>query len=624
MADHTATLAVNLEDGVTAPALTATKALEQLQDQLAADTKALAQMQRAMKNLQGGNYVNIAQYRKLQAGIEKNKQAVSQGTASILALGGSLTRTAPKVDKTASLLEQLTKQALQMPGPMSGLVTQFAQLGGLLAGGAIAAGVLAIVAALVALTAAGVAATVMLVRYGIAQADARRSELLRLEGLTKMRFWYRAAAGSATELQDTVDRVSDSSALGRGELLKYTEQLYRMGLRGDNLSEALEGVAIKAVTQGDAAAQAFAGMAAGAALTGRSVHAMTEKVRSRLGAIATAKLLALDVQVNKLRESFDALFRDLRIDGLLAGLREVFKIFSQTTATGQTLKRVLEALIQPLINSLATAGPYVKRFVQGLLLGFIDVAIATVRLVKIFRKVFGDKDTTKGIETMTSAVWAGQAAVYGLAGAFGVAAAGLVLITSPLWGAVALLYGLWKIVKALYGFLVDTDWGAAAKALGLMFYDIGDTILELDWAAIGWGIVAGIVEGLKQAGLAILGPGIRGAAALSIAAFKHALRIESPSKVFAKLGMAIPQGVAQGVEQGTPAAQGAVAGMVEPPAAGGGAGGGRAGATVSIGELHFHANDGQSKTMAQDFRRELESVLEGLAISLGAPVPGAA
>jgi hypothetical protein len=634
VADHTATFAVKLEDGTSAPALNAAKAFSQLQDTLAADTKALAEMQKAMKNLNAGTSVNIEQANKLRAAMAAKRDAIAQSTAAILELGGSLTRAAPKAakveqsivkigaavaktdpkvdhlgktmaqtkpktEKVTSAFEQLTKQANAMPGPLGAILGRFSSLSGLLAGGALAVGVMAVATAVIALTAAMAAAIATLASYGIAQANARRSELLRLEGLTKMRFWYKAAAGSATEMQKVIDQVSDSSSLGRGEITKYTEQLYRMGLRGNNLSEALEGVAIKAATQGDAAANAFAGMAAGAALSGRSIHAMTEKVKTRLGGIAAKKMLDLNVQIEKMRENFDALFRDLKIEGLLTAMREVGKVFSQSTVTGRALKTTIEGVVQVVTDGLADAAPYAKRFFQGMVIGALLLGIVFLQLRKSFRETFGG-DSKKGLDGMNLALDAGILLVSMLVAAVAVLAAIAVVLAAPFIALAALVYGLAIAVLAVW------DW-----------------LKTLDWKAIGSFIIDGILTGLKY-GAQLIAPAMTALGTAAWKAFSSVLGIHSPSKVFAELGRAIPEGVAVGVEEGAPTAQSAVESAVGVPK-GGGAGGGARGAALSIGELHFHAaNDSQPRAMAEDFRRELERVLEGLAISLGAPVPGGA
>jgi hypothetical protein len=113
---------------------------------------------------------------------------------------------------------------------------------------------------------------------------------------------------------------------------------------------------------------------------------------------------------------------------------------------------------------------------------------------------------------------------------------------------------------------------------------------------------------------------------IAVKAFKTVLGIASPSKVFAELGATIPEGVAKGVTTAAPTAQAAVDGMIAPrvqpvaPEAQAAAGaapatGGKA--QVTIQELHVHTASDKPKDVAQALRRELETVLEGLALQLG-------
>jgi hypothetical protein len=47
------------------------------------------------------------------------------------------------------------------------------------------------------------------------------------------------------------------------------------------------------------------------------------------------------------------------------------------------------------------------------------------------------------------------------------------------------------------------------------------------------------------------------------------------------------------------------------------------GATITIGEIVIHTNSDKPRELATAFRRELESVLEGVALQMGARVAGA-
>jgi hypothetical protein len=655
MADQTATFAIELEDKVSGPTASAAGALKRLGDQISADKRALSQMQQAMKNLQGGSVVNIKQFQQLQQQIVAKKGAIAQAQSSFLSLGGTFNKTSGSGAGLQAKLAALAKQAQVMPGPLGGLIARFSSLAGAVGSGLIAAGIVAIVAALALLVVATAAAVNALARYGVAQADARRSELLRLEGLTKIRYWYATVAGNAAQMQGAIDKVSASTALGRDKVAAYSEQLYRMGLRGENLSAALEGVAIKASVQGEEQATMFAGWAAGAALTGRSVRKLADDVKSRLGGIAEKQMLSLTVQTVKQQEAFAALFSGLNIEPFLKAKKIINDLFSQSTASGRALKQLLTLLVQPLVNAVTAAAPVVKRFFQGLILGALDIAITILEVRAAFRRTFGGGEATKGIDLTTAAITAGKVAVGLFATGLAVAAVaavglGVQLVTwlvPAMWGLVASAGAL-----ALEGLVIAAPFLLAAAAIfavintGRLLYQLWK---EIDWTDLGRSIWQGIVGGLKSGAQWVV-DAVTNIGKAASAAFKNALGIASPSKAFQNLGAAIPAGVTLGVEQGTPAARRAVRGIVHAPtvstaraavpdSSGGaprvagsataapstttpGAAKAAAGGSVTINQLHVHATSDKPRELALDIKRELEAILEGVAIQLGAPIAG--
>jgi hypothetical protein len=605
--DQSATFAIDLEDGTSGPAVSAVRALKDLRGQIDADTKALAEMQRAMKNLQLGTSVNVAQFRELKDRIDQKKQAIASAQSAYIGLGGTFKRVSSGGRETASYFAELARQAQGLPGPLGSVVSKLGGLRGLVVGGAIALGIAAIGASMVALAAASTVAVAALLKYGIAQADARRSELLRLEGLTKIRSWYGLAAGNAGEMQRAIDSVSASSALGRDEIAKYSSELYRMGLRGDNLTAALEGVAIKASVQGEAQARMFAGWAAGAALTGHSVRKLADDVKARLGGIAARQMLSLEVQSKKMREAFAALFSGLKLEGFLEGLNEVTSLFGQSTASGRALKSVLEGVLQPMIGGLEYLAPIGKRFFQGMVIGALLLGIHFLKLRNYLQDVFGGSELFSQFDLMETALWAGVFVVGALAGGLTVATAAFAAFAGGIALAFAPLVGFVTLVSKVASLWADTDWDS-----------------------LGFDITSGIVNGIKS-GANWVTETVKGLGKSAFAAFKAALGIASPSKEFAKLGKTLPQGIAVGIRAGSDTSDRAVEGMISIPEASGAsdsapqasaAPGGRSAGpiTVSIGDIHVHSQSDKPREMAFDLKRELEQILEGVAIRMGAPV----
>jgi len=616
-AKQKAEFALDLDsEGLEQAAKSSAGALERLREQIDDDTRALAAMQRAMRNLQGGSVVNVAQFRKLKEQIDLKRDSIAKAQSSYLSLGGNLNRISSGSGRALeSRLAAITKNMQGMPGPIGGVVSRLGNLRALVAGGgAIALGIAAIAAALVALVAATALATRKLYDYGKAQAEARRSELLRLEGLTKLRFWFQRIPGNAKEMQTGIDQVAASSALGRDEIAKYNDQLYRLGLRGDNLRAALEGVAIKASAQGDAAAQHFAGWAATIGLAGGNVRKLSDDVKARLGGIADRQLMSSEVQAKKLQEAYAALFSGLELEEHLRAWQKVNALLSQNTASGRALKQILEHVLQPLIDASTEAAPIVKRFFQGMILGALRMEIAILDLRLWFKRVFGDVELFKGLDKANAALLIGKVAVYGLAAAFGLLGLAIAGAFTVAFGPLLLLgYGLFKLGWYLGEFVT---WFEA-----------------FDWGQLGSAILDGITKPLK-AGYTVIGDTLTELADGAIAGWKTALGIASPSKVFAELGLEIPRGVAVGVRQGSPEARESVDAMVATPQLASAApastmpaprvpaAAGRAPVTVNVGDVHIHTTGETASELEGDIRRQLEAILQSVALQLGAPPEG--
>lgn len=619
--EMTATFEINLKDNTSGSAADAADALNKLKAQISGDTKALGEMQRAMNNLKKGGTTNVQQFKELKEAIKAKKNAIADAQGSWLKLGGSFDAATASSAKTGGAFESLAKATSGLPGPLGSMNAQMGKLASLTGSGLIAAGALAIAAALVAVTAAAIAAAGAILKFGIATADARRSELLHIEGLTKMRNWYGLAAGNAKEMQSSIDNVSASVAIGRDKVGEYSAQLYKMGLRGENLSLALEGVAIKAAVQGDAAAGAFASWAAGAAMAGKSVKALTDDVKARLGGIAARQMLSLEVQSKKMHEAFASLFGNLKVEGLLKALDGVTGLFKQNTASGRALKMIASTMFQPMTDAVAALGPYVRRFFQGMIIGVLTVGIQVLKLRNWFKATFGSSEILKGFDATTLAVYAGEAAVAALGVAFvvtgGLIVGALALAMPFIWGAVVAVGSL-----ALAGLAMAAPFILGAVAIGALVaagYQLYQLWKEIDWTSLGSAIVDGIVGGLKNGAKWVI-DSVKSLGEGAMTALKSTLGIASPSKEFAKLGLAIPQGVEKGVEKGTPGTQRAVDDMVGVPKAGVGAGGGRSGgSSISIESLNVYASSDKPQDLAIDIKRELERILEGVAVQMGAP-----
>lgn len=593
----TASFALDLEDGMSGPTAEAAGALGKLKEKIDADTKALREMQAAMKRLTSGTVSNVAAVQALQAKMDAAKGSIAKTQAKYLELGGTFEATSKKAKKAGGDIGGVLSG---LPGPLGQIAGRLGALKGALAAGAVVGGLLAIAAGVLAVVGATVALTAALARYAIQQADVRRNELLRLEGLTMLRSAYSRTAGSAVEMQEAIDRVSRSSALGRDQIAGMASGLHRAGLRGAAFRETMQSLATVEAALGEAAAARFRGRLIAEGRAGRSAEAL-ERMQARFGALARRRGLALDVQTRKFHDNISALFDDISIEGFLEGLQTIGELFSQNTVTGRALKAIVDTLVQPLINSITAGFPLVRRFFQGIVIGALIAAIAVLALRNKLSEFFGDSTILEGADAMRIALWGGVVVFGVLALAIGVATIALVA-----WVAALALFMAPAIL--------------AVAAIGLLIY-AGYRLVQWfraqDWGALGRSIVDGLVGGIRSSASRVA-QAMREIARSARRTLEDALGIASPSRVFAGLGMQVPRGFAQGVERAAPIAAAAVeemAGGSVPQAAAA-----ASMSSVSIGGVHVYVQgEADGNEIAQTVRAEIVRLLEGLAIHQGAP-----
>lgn len=121
MADEKATFAVELKDGTSGAALSASEALKRMKLSIDDDVKALGAMQRAMKQLQSASSVNVEAYRELSAKIDQQKNKIAASQAEYLRLGGGF----GAVSKGA---KELSERITKVPGPIGDMARKLKDL----------------------------------------------------------------------------------------------------------------------------------------------------------------------------------------------------------------------------------------------------------------------------------------------------------------------------------------------------------------------------------------------------------------------------------------------------------------------------------------------------------------
>lgn len=600
MTTPTATFAIELQDDTSGAANAAATSLSDLKKKIDEDVKALREMRRAMRNLKGNTSTSAATFKALKDRIAAQKASIASAQSRYLQLGGTFGATGAKTSSFASQITELGGALSGGGGALAGFGGGLARLGPLLANPITL--VVALTAATLAFAAALGVAVAALGRYALAQADARRSELLRLEGFRTLRTEFGAVQASAEGMQAAIDRASDSTGIARGEAERLARSFARVGFQGEALAQAVEGASLAAQVQGRRGEQRFRALAMQAALTGRSIEDVTRAYQARLGPIARRQMLSLTNQQARLRQGLDSLFRGVRIEAFLGAINEITRSFSQTTATGRALKAIIEALFNPIFEATGVLGPILRRFFQGMVIAVLVLTIGFLRLRNAIRDAIGDRSFLNQQQLMNAALVAGVVVV----GLFVAAVAAMVTVFAIVAAQVAAFIAVVALVPTLVI--------AAGASVGIAIAEIVRWFQRTDFEALAQSMINGLVRGLNR-GVSSIRGAVTNLANSASQSFRSALGIASPSSVFAEFGANVTQGFAQGVDETSGLADDAVGSLVDSPT-----GAGLGGATsISIGDVNINAGEtSDPRALAQSFVDELASVLEGVSVELGA------
>jgi hypothetical protein len=322
-------------------------------------------------------------------------------------------------------------------------------------------------------------------------------------------------------------------------------------------------------------------------LTGRiklsdGMKALEAATQARFGKTIAAQMLSVNTQFDKAKEGLAGMLSGVDLDPALRGLEQMLSIFDESTASGAVMKTILQEGIGGVSMALGKLLPLGKEFFLEMAIGAMEIYLALRPVGRQIMSWVGPLLTAENAGTL------GKIAIYGLAVAFGLvavaalAAAAAILLPFAIAGV-----AIWALVKGLnaaWSWLVNDATSAASNLID--------------------SFIAAISAGVDRVGGAM-----RNLASKASDAFKSALGIASPSRVFAAFGRYTVQGFAAGVDQEAPQAQDAVDAMAPTPQLPGGVGarlaGGGPSINVSIQNLYLAGQ----KATEQDARSLSDAVM---------------
>jgi hypothetical protein len=295
------------------------------------------------------------------------------------------------------------------------------------------------------------------------------------------------------------------------------------------------------------------------------LRALEAAAQTRFGKTISAQMLSVNTQFSKAKENLAGMLTGVDMEPALNGLKELLSIFDENTVTGSVLKTVLQEAFGGMSKALGVLLPLGKDFFLEMLIGALQMYLAIRPIARQIR------DWIEPFLTAENAALAGKIAIYGIAAAFGLVAIAALAAAAAIMLPFALAIGAVYLIGA--GVSAAWDW------------------LINDAAEAGANLIDSFV-GMLTGGVGRAMDAAKDLASSVAKAFKGALGIASPSKLFQSYGRFTVQGFAEGVEQEAPQAQGAVDEM-SPDAPGGAGRGGIArlgGGTVvniTMGDVYF-------------------------------------
>ncbi|WP_437798502.1 hypothetical protein [Sorangium sp. So ce693] len=658
-ADQEARFAIALDATGAEKAKDLGQALSSLRDKIKADQGAINELSAAIKRLEVGGSKNTAVFKQLRDQLAAKRASLTAAQEAYVKLGGSFGPVATGAKAASAGLDDVLGAAQGAGGPIGGLAGRFSQLKSLIGKAGAAGAALLLAAALIAVVAGAGAATIALAAYAFQAANAARDARLLFDAVS-------AGAGADQRLGVQVELLAERVNLARSQLNELALSLGRTRLQGRALEAAFSAAATTTAVMGQAAGSVLQGIATEAARTrvfvlnafsldgtglklrdvaaelakrtgvsmraavtaiqnGRvkvadGLAALDAAVQAKFGKLAAAQMLSFGTQVQRAKENLAALFKDVKIEPLLEGLRGVLRLFDQNTVTGQQLKLLAETLLNPLFEAVRSASPFVQGFFKGMVIAALLVAITLQRLKRAWDEAFGGGTKSK-IDWVKVGVYAGILAVALLIGTIGALAATVAILATPLIAPFVAL-GLAVLMLSL-PFLVA---GAAVYGLYLAVHAAHDAIAGIDFGALGTQLVDGLVNGL-QAGISRVVSAVRGLGSAAVTTLKSIWQIASPSKLTTKFGRWFGQGPAIGIEESTAGVEVASRGLAAAAVDGLGSApaGGRAGGALGRGggntyNLTVNGVKDADELASRTFLARLVDALENAATTGGIPL----
>lgn len=577
MAGERADFALGFQDETSGAAESAASALLRLKASMDDGQSSLKEMSAQMRLLKGATTPNAQAIADLQSRIAATKAEVASATAAFVNMGGSSRAVVTAQQQLADEQKRIADSADQARGSIvteaEAVAAMAAQSQAAAAAAARADQAIKAMATAAALNASkydyaaqSQKAFAASVRESVMAGINKKISMPSLDGVDKALKAMLAAEKQASKLSAATAKIA-APAQQSGASIEQMTALAKgaLGPMGGVFEKA--GLITKGLSDGGLAGAAIAAAAAIAVL---SAAVMVGIVKLAVLAVTLNKVAMerLNKASEKAKENVVKLFSGVHVEKFVGLVEDVAGLLDESTASAKAVKEILGTMLNPLFDSLGGAGPLLKNFFRGMVVGALLLTIAVLTVRNAMRDTFGVPDLS-GLDMLKVALAAGVVTTFALVAALVVLAiagfalvmgVGLALATVTLIPLTLMFAGVALAVLAVtWPFLL---LGAVIVAAIVYFDEIQAALSGL--VSSGYEAAAGLIDGLVHgitSGAGAAMQAIRNLAGNMTAAMKAALGIASPSKVFASLGAFTAEGFSEGLDDGAGSVESSVEGM---------------------------------------------------------------
>lgn len=259
------------------------------------------------------------------------------------------------------------------------------------------------------------------------------------------------------------------------------------------------------------------------------IDALNKTLNQKIGGIAAKQMTDFGVQIQKLSDWFVKLFEDVDTDGFKTGLADVFKIFSDGTASGDFFKTTVVSGFNAVFKAATAVLPYIKRGIYAVIISAQQLYIWLNPIVLKLEQIW---QTYKFSDKLSTALTGIKYIVEGIAVSAAIMMAPFILTTAIVWTLITAVGYVWSKI-ATVGIAI-IKW---FDELGMQF---------LTWAGgLADKIINGLVDGIK-AGIGKVRSVFEFLGLSAKTATEDTMEVHSPSKVMRQIGKYSAEGFALG------------------------------------------------------------------------------